>query len=311
MNKKEHSMQKRLLILGVTGMLGHTLFREYSKLPECYRVYGTARNGNELQRYFTSESLKSVLMDIDINSFDSIVAALNEVRPDVVMNCVGMIKQRSAVENPLVAIPVNALFPHRLAAICKLIGARMIHLSTDCVFSGRRGNYCEDDLPDPVDMYGRSKLLGEVDAPHCLTVRTSIIGRELHSQLGLLEWFLSQHGQCVKGYTRAIYTGFTTLVMADILRRIIDDFPELHGIWHISSEPISKYALLNLVNQIFQAGITVEPDDSVVCDRSLDSARFRKAASYTPPTWSEMMTQMKHDNTFEPHQKDVNSYVDR
>ena len=163
------------------------------------------------------------------------------------------------------------------------------------MFSGQKGNYIEKDNPDPVDLYGRSKLLGEVHGEHCLTLRTSIIGRELQTKYGLIEWFLSQKSKAVKGFSRAIYTGFTTQVLAEIIANVIEQHPDLSGLWHVSSDPISKYDLLHLVNQAFQLDITIERDEAFVCDRSLDSSRFRQATGYQPPTWSEMITQLAHE----------------
>jgi dTDP-4-dehydrorhamnose reductase len=285
-------MKRKLLILGVTGMLGHTLFTFFSKKSVQYEVYGTARNRGGLEKWFEPELLEHIVTNIDVNHYDTIVKAMGEIQPDIVINCVGITKQSDVAEDPLSVIPINALFPHRLAALCKVSGGRMIHFSTDCVFSGGQGNYTEDDIPDPVDLYGRSKLLGEVNTSGCFTLRTSIIGRELYTRYGLIEWFLSQKGKHVKGYARAIYTGFTTSVLADLICRIVDHYPELSGVWHVSSDPISKYELLKLVNQVFKLNITIEKDEAFVCDRSLNSSRFRKAIGYTPPTWQEMITQL-------------------
>jgi dTDP-4-dehydrorhamnose reductase len=179
-----------------------------------------------------------------------------------------------------------------LGQLTKLAGIRLIQLSTDCVFSGRKGNYSEADMPDAEDLYGRSKLLGEVDSPGCLTIRTSIIGRELRDQLGLIEWFISRRGESVEGYAKAIYTGFTTQVLSEIIDEVVTRYPFLDGVWHIASDPISKYDLLVLVNEVFGLNITIGRNETVICDRSLDSSRFRASTGYQPPSWEEMIARM-------------------
>jgi dTDP-4-dehydrorhamnose reductase len=229
------------------------------------------------------------------------VRVMAEVKPEVVINCVGIIKQLDAAKDPIVSLSINSLFPHRLANLCRAAGARMIHISTDCVFSGRKGMYAEDDASDAEDLYGRTKYLGEVAHPGCLTIRTSIIGHELHSAHGLIDWFLSNRGGKVRGFSRAIYTGFTTSTMAKIIADIIANHPELSGLWQVSSDPISKYNLLKIVNEVYNTGIEIEPDDKFICDRSLNSARFRAALNFQPPTWPEMITDMFQDNLHYEH----------
>ena len=222
---------------------------------------------------------------------------IERVEPQVVVNCVGIVKQLAAARDPIASITINSLFPHRLARLCRDAGCRLIHMSTDCVFSGRKGAYTEDDLPDPEDLYGRSKLLGEVAEEGALTIRSSIIGRELASSNGLVEWFLAQAGKSVRGYRRAVYSGFTTLAMARIISEIIADQPALSGVWHVSSDPLSKYDLLLLVRQAYGVEVEVVPDDEVALDRSLDSSRFRAAAGFVPPSWPEMIREMAADPT--------------
>jgi dTDP-4-dehydrorhamnose reductase len=210
------------------------------------------------------------------------------------VNCIGIVKQRSAGSQAIPSIEVNALFPHRLALLCRGHGTRLIHISTDCVFSGRRGNYNEGNLPDATDIYGRSKLLGEVTEGNALTLRTSMIGRELTRKASLLEWFLSQAGQ-IKGYRRAIFSGFTTSELARIIERLIAQFPEAAGLYHVSSEPISKYDLLCLVRDRMRPGVHITPDDELQCDRSLDSTRFQTRFGYKPPKWETMIDELAQD----------------
>lgn len=271
-------------------MLGHTLF-QYFLQNSALITYGTLRNIKSIpHKYDSIESF--IYPNIDAYSLDKIENLIKTLKPDFVINCIGIIKQLLTAKDPIPSIYINALFPHQLAQLCQKYNAKLIQISTDCVFSGKKGNYTEQDNPDPVDLYGRTKLLGEVAAPNCLTIRTSIIGRELNSQNSLVEWFLSQKGKTVNGYDRAIYSGFTTHTLAQILETIILEYPEMEGLWHISSDPITKYQLLNVMNQAFDLGITINKDDDFVCDRSLNSQKFREFTGFAPPSWKEMIIQL-------------------
>lgn len=284
----------RVLILGGAGMLGHKLWQAYRNR---FDTWATVRGSfREYARYnlFNNQRL---LEGVDVFDFDTVVKALASVRPDVVINCIGIVKQVPAAKDPIISLTVNSLFPHKLANLCQAAGARLIHISTDCVFSGRKGMYTEDDVADAEDLYGRSKFLGEVGGPGCLTLRTSIIGRELQSTNGLVEWFLSNQGGRVRGYTRAIYSGFTTLALAEIIANIIEHYPELSGIYHVSSEPINKHDLLCLLRDAFRMQVVIEPYPEVCIDRSLDSSRFRAATNFTPPPWPDMIRAMVEDPT--------------
>jgi dTDP-4-dehydrorhamnose reductase len=213
----------------------------------------------------------------------------------VVINCIGVVKQREAAKDPIACITVNALFPHRLAKLCQASGTRLIHFSTDCVFSGARGHYREEDRPDAEDLYGRSKLLGEVTGPGCLTIRSSIIGRELHCRQGLVEWFLSQKGKSISGYRKAIFSGLTTGAMSRLLGEVLTRYRHLEGVWHVAAEPISKYDLLQLVRTAFAADVDIEPTDTFRCDRSLCAARFRAATGWSPLPWPRMIADLRND----------------
>jgi dTDP-4-dehydrorhamnose reductase len=209
-----------------------------------------------------------------------------------VINCIGLIKQMGHLaRDPLFSISLNSLLPHRISLICRAAKIRMIHISTDCVFSGKKGHYTENDPSDAEDLYGRTKFLGEVTYPHCITLRTSIIGMELKNRLGLIEWFLAQKGT-IKGFRNAIYTGFTTDEIARIIARIIIPNPDLNGLYQVSSDPISKYDLLMLAKTAFRKEIDIQPDEEFRSDRSLDSTRFREATGYQPPSWQAMLTEM-------------------
>lgn len=282
--------KQRVLILGATGMLGHSLLYDFS-CRENLSVHATSRSREGLSRWFSPEMRERIHAPVDAADFDSVVRVLAKVRPDVVINCIGVIKQLAAAQDPIACIAINALFPHRLAKECERIGARLIHISSDCVFSGHKGGYVEGDFADGDDLYGRTKLLGEVDYPLAVTLRTSIIGHELNTSVSLIDWFLAQEGR-VKGFTRAIYSGFPTVEMARIIASVVIPRPELRGLYHVSSAPISKYELLCLVRDRYAKAIEIEPYDDFVCDRSLDSSRFRAATGYVPPTWAEMVERM-------------------
>lgn len=286
--------KQKVLILGATGMLGHKLLHYFSRHGD-FAVHATARSKDGLERWFAQELLIRIHVPADADNFDTVARVLEAVRPDVVINCIGVIKQLAGARDPLACIAINALFPHRLAKECGRVGARLIHISTDCVFSGMKGMYVESDFPDCDDLYGRTKLLGEVDYPHAVTLRTSIIGHELHGSVSLIDWFLAQTGT-VRGFTGAIYSGFPTVEMARIIADVVIPRPELRGLYHVSSEPISKYDLLCLVREQYGKEIEIEPFDDFVCDRSLDSSRFRSATEYVPPTWVELVEMMYKEN---------------
>jgi dTDP-4-dehydrorhamnose reductase len=274
-------------------MLGHVLFSLLSGRPE-FAVFATVRGTKDLGRWFPPDLQGRIRGGVDAERFDTVSRVLDEIRPDVVVNCIGIIKQLPLAKDPVVSITVNALFPHRLARACAEAGARLIHVGTDCVFSGKKGNYRESDRPDATDLYGRTKLLGEVDSPHCVTLRTSLVGHELSARHGLIEWFLEQEGT-VRGFARAVFSGFPTVELAGIVAERVIPNEELTGLYHVSSEPVSKYELLRLVREQYGKKIRIERDEEFACDRSLDSSRFRKATGYQPPPWPAMVSRMHAD----------------
>jgi dTDP-4-dehydrorhamnose reductase len=281
-----------ILVLGATGMLGHKLLQQLSRGHE---VSGTVRGTPEQAPQIAGIGRDQLIGGIAADDLAAIRRAVERVRAAAVINCIGIVKQIDAAKDAVTSISINALLPHQLGQLCAESGARLIHFSTDCVFSGRAGPYRETDPPDATDLYGRSKLLGEVEDPGCLTIRTSIIGRELRRGSGLLDWFLAQRGGQVRGYRHALYTGLTTRAMADVVRLILESHPELEGVWQVSGEPIDKCSLLELVNQVYGLGIRIAPDLEFHCDRRLDSSRFRAAAGWTPPTWQSMIETMHAD----------------
>jgi dTDP-4-dehydrorhamnose reductase len=287
-------MTMRVLILGGAGMLGHKICQRFRQRFDTWTT--VQASPKEISAYDLLDPQR-IVGGVDVMNFDSVVRAVADVKPHAVINCIGIIKQVKEAKDPIISLVINSLFPHQLANLCRAGGIRMFHITTDCVFSGRKGNYTEDDVSDAEDLYGRTKFLGEVHAPGCLSLRTSIIGRELNTSNGLIEWFLGNRGGKVRGYQRVNYTGFTTLALADIIAHLLENHPDLHGLYQVSSDPISKFDLLNIVNQTYSLNIKIEADQDVVCDRSLDSSRFRQAAGFKPPSWPEMIAQMYKDPT--------------
>lgn len=279
----------KVMILGVTGMLGNAMFRVLSDGVNL-AVYGTVRN-NSARQHFSNNLSGQIIVGIDVENNDSLVRAFADVRPDVVVNCIGLVKQLADANDPLQAIPINTLLPHRLAALCRTTGARLVQISTDCVFSGAKGNYLETDFPDADDLYGRSKLLGEVDYPHAVTLRTSIIGHELSGNRSLVNWFLAQQG-AVKGFTRAIFSGLPTVELATVVRDFVLPRKELHGLYHISAKPINKFDLLQMLANAYGKNIEINPSEELVIDRSLNSDRFKEVTGYTPPDWPTLVRRM-------------------
>jgi dTDP-4-dehydrorhamnose reductase len=279
----------KIFILGISGMLGNTLYRYFSSRNNT-QTYGTLRSSSHLG-FFDQSIQKNIIPNIDSYNTDLLWQTINEVKPDVVINCIGVIKQLEKAYNPLESIPINSLFPHQLAAFCKDVNARLVHISTDCVFSGSKGNYKESDAPDATDLYGRSKLLGEVYYPHAITLRTSIIGHELNSSRSLVDWFLSQKGE-VKGFKRAVFSGLPTIELARIIHDYVLPRPELNGLYQVAAEPINKYDLLNLIKEVYNKDIKINPSDELIVDKSLDGTRFNNATGYIPPTWGELIESM-------------------
>jgi dTDP-4-dehydrorhamnose reductase len=275
-------------------MLGHRVWRELSERMDAYAAVRRPYDKVASLGWFNRAS---VIDRVDASSDTDLDRAFSVARPDVVINAVGIVKQRDDAANAVQTIAINALLPHKLAARCADAGARLIHVSTDCVFSGSRGNYGEKDFPDARDLYGRSKLLGEVDRPNCLTIRTSMVGREIGSHRGLIEWFLAHRGETVPGFTRARFSGLSTAELARVIRAVIETHSELRGVWHVAGEQISKFELLSMVNETFGLGTTIVADESFVCDRTLDAARFLNATGYRPPTWAAMVAEMAADPT--------------
>jgi dTDP-4-dehydrorhamnose reductase len=283
----------RILILGGDGMLGHQLLKSFAPKHD---VRVTLRQPLERYASFGLFRATNAYGGIELGRADSLLPVLGRFRPEAIINAAGIVKQRPTAEEAIPNLEINALLPHRLALLCEPTGARLVHMSTDCVFSGQEGNYAETDPADADDLYGRTKYLGEVHAPNCITLRTSIIGRELARKTGLLEWFLAQTGS-IRGFRKAIFSGFTTLEMARIIEMLLTRFPRATGLYHVSSEPISKFDLLGLVKKRLGLAIDVVPYDDFVCDRSLDSTKFRSEFGYKPPEWPTMVDELAQQLT--------------
>ncbi|MDY6793343.1 MAG: SDR family oxidoreductase [Thermodesulfobacteriota bacterium] len=281
----------RILILGGDGMLGHQLFKH---LKTNHDVRVTLRQDLAAYQKFKLFNTEDTYTGIDVRSPIKLAGVITDFHPEVVVNAIGIVKQLPEASQSIPSIEINALFPHRLALLCKDISARMIHLSTDCVFSGNKGNYNESDTYDPDDLYGRTKFLGEVTEKHCLTLRTSMIGSELSRKKNLLEWFLAQRNT-VQGYKKVIFSGFTTLELSRVIENMILNYPEANGVYHVSSEPISKFDLLCLIKKGLKLPVEIIPDESFICDRSLDSTKFRREFDYHPPSWEEMVSELCED----------------
>jgi dTDP-4-dehydrorhamnose reductase len=276
----------RILVLGASGMLGNAMLRVLSQ-GLGFVVFGTARSSS-VRRFFAAELAERIISGVDVENQDCLTRVFADVRPDIVVNCIGLIKQLADAHDPLQALPINAMLPHRLARLCELCRARLVHISTDCVFAGTKGNYREFDASDAEDLYGKSKFLGEVTYPHTITLRTSIIGHELASAHGLVGWFLAQEGR-VKGYTRAVFSGLPTVELSRVVRDVVVPRPALSGLYHVASAPISKFDLLKLVSVVYRKSIDIVPDDVVVIDRSLNADRFFKGTGYSAPSWPELV----------------------
>lgn len=279
----------RVLVIGINGMLGSAVFKTLSA-DASLTVFGTLRSRSGLG-YFPQALHAQILCNTDALDQDALTAVLKTSAPDVVINCVGLVKQLDNANNPLLALPVNAMLPHRLAALCGLCNARLIHISTDCVFSGRKGMYLETDTSDAEDLYGKSKYIGEVsNSPHVITLRTSIIGHGVSANASLVDWFLSQN-DTVHGYRKAIFSGLPTTELARVIKAYVLR-SNLHGLYHVSADPIDKFTLLTLVAKAYQKQITLIPNDDFCIDRSLNSSLFRQLTGYQPPAWPDLIAMM-------------------
>jgi len=281
-----------ILVLGASGMIGSTVTRVLSQ-KEDWQVFGTVRDVS-IKKYFPEDIARKLISGIDVDScdFDKL---FSELQPDVVINCVGLTKHLSEANDPLRVIPLNSLLPHRLDKYCKKYNSRLIHISTDCIFSGTKGQYIESDPSDATDIYGKSKYLGEVIDTQAITIRTSTIGHEIKTKNGLLEWFLSQQSKC-DGYTRAIFSGLPTVTLAEVIRDYVIPNRDLVGLYHVAGPAIAKYDLLEIIANEYDKNIEIGRNESFSIDRSLNADKFNKATGYTSPDWSDLVKSMHNYN---------------
>ncbi len=290
----------RVLVLGVSGMLGHKMFQVLGRtFGDVRGVMRARKSAPEIAPYGFLHG-DAVLDCVDLADWAAVKAVLAETNPDIVVNCVGVIKQRVEATSAIPSISINALLPHLLAEHLATTGGRVVHVSSDCVFSGLRGDYAEDDLSDADDLYGRTKHLGEVATANAVTLRTSIIGRELMRHDSLLDWFLRQRGRRIKGYRQALWSGVTTNHLAEVVATVIAEHPNLSGLYQVSSGRLSKYDLLLRLREAYNLDVVIVPDDDVRIDRTLRGDRFAAATGYRPPDWSELTAQLVADTTFYP-----------
>jgi len=279
----------RVLLLGASGMLGSTLFRAFSRDRQ-FETFGSIREASA-KRHFPPELYDALIPNVHLDGESGLLTAFAAAKPDVVINCIGIIKQLPNANDHLESLAINATLPHRLAKYCDATGAKLVHFSTDCVFSGKQGLYKEEDFPDAYDLYGRTKFLGEVSYENSITLRTSIIGHELNRSKSLVDWFLSQSGE-VKGFTKAVFSGLPTIEVARVVKDYVIPNPKLSGLYHLSVDPINKFDLLNLVANVYEKNIQIIPDDRLVIDRSLNSDRFRTATGFKPKPWPDLIKDM-------------------
>ncbi|WP_404970339.1 dTDP-4-dehydrorhamnose reductase family protein [Vibrio campbellii] len=281
----------KVLVIGATGMLGYSIFSNLSELSNL-DVYGTVRSVNGVEHFFPSTD--KLIPNVDVKDFATLEKAVLDTKPDVVINCIGLIKQHDVSKQHVEAIEINALLPHKIAQLCDSIQARLVHFSTDCVFDGKTGSYLESDLPTATDLYGKSKCLGEVDYGKHVTLRTSIIGHELKSSVSLIDWFLSQEGS-VKGFSKAVFSGLPTVYVAKVLADYVLPNPSLSGLYQLSVDPIDKFSLISKVADVYSKKIEIEKFEDFVMDRSLNSTKFREETGFVAPSWDELVAIMHTD----------------
>ena len=275
-------------------MLGHKLVQVFQ---DKFDVWTTLREDFDKYEDFGIFNREKTVCGVDAEKFETVQKAIEFIEPDAIINAIGVIKQLPRSKDVVKTLTINSIFPHLVAEAAQKLNARFIEISTDCVFSGKKGNYTETDLPDAYDLYGKSKNLGEITGENCLTLRTSIIGRELLTANSLVDWFLSNRGKTVRGYANTIYSGFPTIVLAEIIADLLIKQPNLNGLYHISSEPINKYDLLCLIRDAYKAEIEIERFEDFSTNKSLNSDKFRKETGFSPRNWERMTAQMANDIT--------------
>lgn len=283
-------MTKKILIIGASGLIGNSLFKYFSTKKDIF-VFGTIRSPKDFKVQSNFDNSK-LFTGVDLENKNDLEKIFDKVLPDVVINCAGITSGSKEIENYYRVITLNSLLPHYLSNLSVRYKARLIQISTDCVFSGSKGNYAEGDYPDALDLYGRSKSLGEVTYLNAITLRTAAVGHEVNSSRGLVDWFLSQKGS-VKGYKNCTFSGLTTIEIGRVIYEYILFNSNLVGLYHLSADAISKYDFLLLIKDIYNKDINIMPDYKIIINRSLDSSSFKKATGFLPKSWVSMIKEMK------------------
>lgn len=276
----------KILILGVSGLIGSTIYRYFDSATQ-YNVVGTVRTDKPK----FSHNSNNIRCGIDALNFDSVKKLIDEIRPDQIINCIGITKHVPAQSDAFKLIQLNSAFPHFLANLSTEVDSRLIHISTDCVFAGDIGGYTEMSRTDANDMYGKTKAIGEIHDKKHVTIRTSTIGHEIDTKHGLLEWFLSQNKSCF-GYRNAIFSGIPTIRLAKILASNVVPEWGLTGLFNLSADPINKFDLLNKIKQRYRKDIEIVASDDFIIDRSLNGELFKSRTGVVLPDWDELIFEM-------------------
>ena len=286
----------RVLILGVSGLIGHKILQEFTSY---FEVFGTLHKSKNFYNNIKLFSGNNIIENIDVSEYEIVNGVINAINPDVVLNCVGITKRKDEINNSIKALTVNSVFPHQLANWAQNSGKKVIHFSTDCVFDGKTGNYNETSLTTAEDMYGRTKALGELKYERTLTIRSSFIGQELFGKTELLEWFLSQNGKQIKGFRNTFYSGVSTIFMAHVIRDIILNFPDLSGLYNLAPEkPISKFDLLSIAKTAFNVKVDIIPEDEHAHLPTLDGSKLRTKMNLVVPSWQSMMNELSSNRDY-------------
>ena len=279
----------RILILGIDGMIGHKIAQS---LSYDYEVIGSSRKNINLEDIGLT---KGLLFNNDFlkNDYDTF---LNKILPDIIINCIGITTRRGISNNSLNTDFINNQFPHKILEWTSKKNKKLIHFSTDCVFSGKKGNYLDGDQPDAEDIYGLSKAKGEINSENALTIRCSMIGREIYNHTELFEWLYSMKNKEIKGYTNVIYSGVTTFWMGQVINKLLSENMNLNGIYNIASKPISKYELLFKLSNVFKLNVNIIPNPNIKSNKVLISKKFTEITGINIPNWDELIGEFKNDS---------------
>ena len=280
-------MKKKILVIGASGLIGNAIFHECLNFK--YDVYGTIKRKNK--KYFFKKNSNKIFSNIRIENDKEIVKIIKKIKPNIVINCAAVVKKYIDLYSIKKIFEINSKFPKKLEHLTSMYNFKLIHISTDCVFDGKHGNYSEDDIPNPQDIYGLSKYFGEVKSDNCLTIRTSVIGPELKKSQGLYEWFMKQNGK-IKGYKKFIFSGLTSFELSKIIISNLSNF-KLGSIVHISSKPINKFELLKKFKKTFsKKDLVIKECNKIKINRSLIS-NFQKKNNIKISSWNKMLSDMK------------------